>query len=269
MKNTVFSTIAVIVLVLPSSAYCGIYEFTGGHYQYTHGGYNIHLEAYYDGNPIAIEYGGGGSNSLYPDVRKTDIRMIWDVNPIGMTTTFRQLDGLYGPAKKEATGTIKEDGFGGWEIPFTVRIDSFSTKTLAAYGPYAINPVDLTFQANEDIEIQATYSGYLKLLDEQIAFEITKTPPPFFSLSALERGRFDDSGYPEHLGLEMSSLLWYDEHRDKIYETRLENKLFELYVKDVFVDLNGLDWQGQLTPEPATAFLLGLGGLALLRKRRA
>jgi hypothetical protein len=190
MKKTI-ATIIAMTLILTVAAYGQSYDFNSISKN------RISLEAYIDGERVLVS-----GNQVRWDNTESWFRMYVDTQ--ALTTTIQELHCIQGEKAASHTGRIKQGGFGGLDVPFTIHITNSYVHSSRIRGTYDIDWHDLSFhmkEINEDDE-PMHFVGYAEVEGKRFDFSIS-TPRAQFTINDVS-GQFDDAGYPDKLTVSFS-----------------------------------------------------------------
>ena len=272
--KTRFFVCLLVLLSAANLAFADLYHFTS-----ESTGYGCQIQSYVDG--IATEAWNGSVGSFWDPSHHVPANgdSLWDVDVQAMTTTFLGMHTELDETITLSDNVTYQMGFGNQlEIPFTLYLTTYSSDINVVRGPFPIAQ-DLTFEMvsgpirAQDISIEV--AGSITFNDQQRNFNLTTNPEGVaWGDDASEfLGKFDDSLYPEWLGLRLNlskRFVWSGQQYYKAVEGIVDGHLVEFYINPHVAEFN--IWSGQPTdiPEPATVVLLvtGLivGGFLLCRK---
>lgn len=265
-RNVAIGVLLTITMLLPKPSYCDIYEFTGGASK------NVFtLKAFIDGDEVLVDGAVGNNQSMHGfRWESTDSCLRMDVDVVGLKALFTEVHSIQSGVVS-GTGVIKQGGFGGLEIPFTIYMSDSYFHSSKSRGWYEIDPFNLDFNLDELAYDQGdgvmNFTGYVDMIEQDFNFDVTTSAETFHGHCTVS---LDDSGYPDTLNLSISgpNLDWYTYGSTKLVETSVEGHLVELYAHYTGTGLAGTNWDGEYIPEPTTLLLLGLGALVLGSKCR-
>lgn len=278
MKKVILLQLFVLFMLV-SNCFGALYEFTGfDDYAYT-GSYILN----YNSLSISHYIDGVQAGSSSISTGRLNSKILWDIDPIGMNASWKkiQMDSVENQIFTKETSVYyeyNEGGFGGEthkiDIPYKINVMKTNFNLSFDSEQFPINS-DLSFQyPGELIENKRgtiSFEGALDILDESVSFNLNENVEITYLYA--ESGYFDDSLYPNNLGLFFNDTFSSDRFIAitsfdyKIFETTVDGHLVELYISGGSSHLNSYEFDGTLVPEPATLALLGLGCLLLRHKK--
>ena len=241
------SPICVMVMLLMhyGISHSAPYNFSGvSTYNY------FGIAAFIDGTPEPMATGGilqWYNNGSW---------FVMDVDAVGLSTTLIAFHNIQS-SDVSKNNQIEQQGFGGLVIPFTLNITESWFHSSIARGPYSINPSTLEFGDSGYLQGQNDgamwFAGSIDMEGQKFPFEVS-TPARLYKFDF--HGTFDDSNYPEGLGLSYSGgdyQVWGAEYNTIILQTTVEGHDVELRTYYVETRLGPGNFSGSLVPIPSKA----------------
>lgn len=259
-KLSVFLCAMGFLLVLCGISHAANYHFIGGTEQ------RFRLKAFIDGEQAIVENG----YLYYSGQTVSWMRM--DVDTTGYLTTLLE---LYTEQSIVMTrsGIIREGGFGGLEIPFTVHWTDFIFQSSVSRGPYNISPSSLFFWPEESLTNQndglMNIAGFIDMEGQQFTFDVSQPVDSFQANGPDSSGVFDDAGFPSELDVQFYGGPYWEMNSDLLLmQTTIDGKIVEIYADKVWTAGGDNVWHGSLVPIPSAVWLFGPGLIGLIGFRR-
>lgn len=237
MKKAI-AVITLMTLVSASASYGEIYDFNCVSRN------RISLEAYIDGEKVSIS-----GDQVCWDNTESKFRMYVDTRE--MTTTIRQMDFAQGEDEISHTGTIKQGGFGGLDVPFTIYISQSYVNSSRIRDMYVVDWENLSFHMSEieEDDEPLRFVGFAEVGDMQHYFDI-RTPRSRFTINNVN-GWFDDAAYPNELTVSFSCgaefcICWQRHTRIVLFDTRVQGRRVTVYATALYCGLAQGSYRGKL-----------------------
>ena len=257
MKCSIMTMCAIVTMsfIFPVSGIAEVYQFGGINMRHM-----LYWGATVNGNGAPISGGTVPGIEFYCQQSS----MLWDVDSQNMTTTF--LDARSSISSHASQNLlIKEGGFGGDYIPFTIHVENSSFRTHDSLGPCEVGQ-QLYFSMPTDGQTGTlSVTGYVDIGGQVFDFDISHELQPRYE---WYNGNFDDTDYPQKLGLKIDRLFWDENDSIKISESMVGGHLVELSVFYWQVLQYSSDpyWEGQPVPEPCSLLLFTFSAMLMRRK---
>ena len=190
---------------------------------------------------------------------------VWDVDAENMQTTFYEMHTQATPVIKSRTFTI-QGGFGeeDFEVPYTFAIDKCTSDITQTFGPY---PIEANLMFDREIYLAGNMNmnlkGHIDIEGQIVSYDISTFAN--WGHGSAGKGQFDDSDYPNQLGLDLGigyNFNWGSNVNYSIFSMDIEGHQIEFLVQAGYINAN--NWHGIIIPEPSTWVLLICGLITFL-----